>query len=127
MKITRHESDFGGFSDSVVVESPGRWIHVSGQVGLGDDGKVVSGGMYPETLATLDQVGRALGNAGASLSDVVRINAYLTDLDAYPEFSRARSERFGETMPASAAVQVSGLLLGAQVEIDALAFVPSPE
>lgn len=124
MTITRNPSDLGGFADSVVVELPGgRWIHVSGAVGLGTDGKLVEGGMYAETLATLDYVAGSLERAGATLADVIRINAYLTDLGAYAEFSKARSEKFGETLPASAAVGVAGLLLGAQVEVDAVAYV----
>jgi 2-iminobutanoate/2-iminopropanoate deaminase len=54
---------------------------------------------------------------------VVRITVYLTGLDDYAEFSRVRAERFGDSLPASAAVQVAGLLLGALVEIEAVAFV----
>ena len=42
----------------------------------------------------------------------------------YAEYSRVRGERFGKNLPASAAVQVAGLLQGALIEIDAVAFIP---
>lgn len=93
-------------------------------IGFGDDGKVVSGGIAAETEATFAAIERILAKAGAGLQDIVRVGVFMTDLDEYGEFSRVRAERFGDTPPASAAVQVAGLLLGARIEIDAVAFVP---
>lgn len=123
-QIERFPSAFASFSDVVAVEGAGRWLHVSGQVGMDAEQKV-EGDLAAQTHATLDHVERALGLAGADLSHVVRITVYLTSLDDYGDFSRVRAERFGEHLPASAAVQVAGLLLGALVEIDAVAFVPA--
>jgi 2-iminobutanoate/2-iminopropanoate deaminase len=114
-----------GFSDAVTAVGPGRLIHVSGNVGFGADGKVVSGGMGAEARATLDNIERTLQQAGASMSDVVKINAFVTSLEEYADYALARAERFGEQLPASATVQVAGLLVGAHIEIDAVAFVPS--
>ncbi len=113
-----------GFSDAVSAVGPGRLIHVSGNVGFGPDGKVVSGGMAAEARATFDNIERTLEELGASLADVVKINAFITSLDEYAEYAEVRSERFGETLPASATVQVAGLLVGAHLEIDAVAFLP---
>jgi enamine deaminase RidA (YjgF/YER057c/UK114 family) len=58
------------------------------------------------------------------MSHVVKINAFVTSLDEYPAYAEARAERFGDQLPASATVQVAGLLVGAHIEIDAVAFVP---
>ena len=41
----------------------------------------------------------------------------------YAEFSKVRGEVFLDTPPTSTAVQVAGLLLGARIEIDAVAFI----
>jgi len=123
MSIERVPSDFASYSDVVAVDGPGRWIHVSGQVGMDADGRV-EGDLAAQTHATLDHIERALGKVGASLSDVVKITVYLTRLDDYASFSKVRAERFGDSLPSSAAVQVAGLLLGAEIEIDAVAFVP---
>jgi 2-iminobutanoate/2-iminopropanoate deaminase len=114
-----------GFSDAVTAVGPGRLIHVSGSVGFGADGTVVAGGMGAEARATFDNIERTLQQAGASMSDVVKINAFVTSLDDYSDYALARAERFGEQLPASATVQVAGLLVGAHIEIDAVAFVPA--
>ncbi|HSZ06447.1 MAG TPA: RidA family protein [Solirubrobacteraceae bacterium] len=113
-----------GFSDAVTAVGAGRLIHVAGNVGFGPDGKVVAGGMGAEARATFDNIERTLQAAGADISHVVKINAYVTSLEEYPAYAQARAERFGELLPASATVQVAGLLAGAHIEIDAVAFVP---
>jgi 2-iminobutanoate/2-iminopropanoate deaminase len=113
-----------GFSDAVASVGPGRLIHVSGNVGFGPDGTVVAGGMGAEARATFDNIERTLARLGASMSDVVKVNAFVTSLEDYPEYAQARAERFGEQLPASATVQVAGLLVGAHIEIDAVAWVP---
>lgn len=122
MSIERIPSDFASYSDAVVVSGPGRWIQVAGQVGMDADGKV-EGDLAAQTHATLDNVEKVLAKVGADLSDVVKIVVYLTSLDDYASFSAVRAERFGDVLPASAAVQVAGLLLDAEIEIEALAFV----
>jgi 2-iminobutanoate/2-iminopropanoate deaminase len=113
-----------GFSDAVSAVGPGRLIHVAGNVGFGEDGTVVPGGMGAESRATFDNIERTLEAVGADMSHVVKINAFVTSLDDYGEYAAARAERFGSKLPASATVQVAGLLVGAQIEIDAVAFVP---
>lgn len=125
MTVERYPSDFAKFSDAVSVEGPGRWIHVSGQVGFDEEMKLVEGGLAAETNATFDCIERALAKAGADLSHVIRITVFMTELSDYADFSRVRAERFGEDVPASAAVGVAALLVGAAIEIDAVAFVPS--
>jgi 2-iminobutanoate/2-iminopropanoate deaminase len=113
-----------GFSDAATAVGPGRLIHVSGNVGFGADGKVVDGGLGAEARATFDNIERTLEQCGARMSDIVKINAFVTSLEDYGEYAQARAERFGSQLPASATVQVAGLLVGAHIEIDAVAFVP---
>jgi enamine deaminase RidA (YjgF/YER057c/UK114 family) len=112
-----------GFADAVIIDTPGREIHVSGNVGFGDDGVVVAGGMEAEARATFANIERVLAAAGATLQDVVKITTFVTDLGAYADYAKVRSEVFGDRLPASSTVQVAGLLVGAQIEIEAVAFV----
>jgi 2-iminobutanoate/2-iminopropanoate deaminase len=122
--IDRTPSAIGwSFSDVVSVSGPGRWLHVSGQVAFDENGEV-HGSVGEQAHGCFDQIAAVLAGAGAGLGHVVRITAYLTDLTDYAEFSAARAERFGSNLPASSAVQVAGLLVGAAVEVDAVAFVP---
>jgi reactive intermediate/imine deaminase len=121
----RLASTFAPYSDGVAVSSTGTWVHVSGQVGMNDDHMLVEGGLAAETTAAFDRIERILGHFGAELSHVVKMTVFLTSLDRYAEFAKVRAERFAGEVPASAAVQVAGLMLGATVEIDAVAFVPA--
>ncbi len=113
-----------GFADAVTTSGAGRTIYVSGNVGFGADGKVVDGGMGAEAAATFDNIERVLEQAGADFSQIVKINAFITNLDEYGDYAAVREQRFGDKLPASATVQVAGLLVGAHIEIDAVAFVP---
>jgi 2-iminobutanoate/2-iminopropanoate deaminase len=64
-----------------------------------------------------------LERSGAGMNDVVRITPYLTDLADYPVYPKARGAAFAGAAPASATVQVAGLLVNARLEIDAIAVV----
>jgi len=105
------------FSKAVVVSGAGRTVYVSGHLAPGRS-------MAEQTNGCFDQIESALKAVGGSLANVVRITAWLTSLNEYTEYSRVRGERFGANLPASAAVQVAGLLQGALIEIDAVAFIP---
>lgn len=105
------------FSKAVAVSGAGRTVYVSGHIAPGRS-------MAEQTNGCFDQIEAALRAVGGSLEHVVRITAWLTSLDEYAEYARVRGERFGANLPASAAVQVAGLLQGALIEIDAVAFIP---
>ena len=110
-------SGSASYSKAVVVSGPGRTVYVSG-------GLSPKGSMAEQANACIDQIESTLRAVGGSLEHVVRITAWLTRLDEYSEYNRVRGERFGANLPASAAVQVAGLLQGALIEIDAVAFIP---
>ena len=105
------------FSKAVEVSGAGRTVYVSGNLAPGAT-------LAEQTNGCFDRIEEALRAAGGSLEHVVRITAWLTRLDEYREYNRVRGERFGKHLPASAAVQVAGLLQGALIEIDAVAFIP---
>ena len=105
------------FSKAVAVSGAGRTVYVSGNI-------TPKGSMAEQANGCIDQIESALRAVGGTLDHVVRITAWLTALDEYGEYNRVRGERFGAHLPASAAVQVAGLLRGALIEIDAIAFIP---
>lgn len=112
------------FSDAVSIEM-GEFttIQVSGQVGNDASGKVTAADFDAEAALCFANVAKVLEKAGAGLADVVRITAYLTSLADYPAYSKARGAAFPTNPPASATVQVAGLLASARLEIDAVAIV----
>jgi 2-iminobutanoate/2-iminopropanoate deaminase len=113
-----------GYSGAVSIGGDGRWVLVSGHIGLGADGDVVTGGMAAEARATFAGIARTLATCGGTLAHVVKIVAYVTELESYAEYAAVRSEVFGAQLPASSTVQVAGLLAGARIELEAVAFVP---
>jgi len=113
------------FSDGLRIAIPGgAWIFVSGQIGMpmqATDPKPDS--FEDEIRICFARIAKTLAQFGVGLESVVNIKTYLTDLAPYAEFSRVRAELFPANPPTSTAVQVAGLLLGARIEIDAIAFV----
>lgn len=122
-----HNERDRGFSAAVVVPlGPKSMIFVSGEVGRDASGSIVKGGFEAEARQCFANIRHALERAGAGFGDVVRITAYLKDLADYPIYAKVRTETFGADWPASASVGVSDLLLGAKLEVDAVAVVGAP-
>jgi 2-iminobutanoate/2-iminopropanoate deaminase len=116
-----------GFSAAVSVPLGTKsLLFVSGEVGRDASGSIVPGGFEAEARQCFANIKYALERGGAGFEDVVRITAYLTDLADYPAYAKIRTEVFGKHWPASATVGVNGLLLGAKLEVDAIAAVAVP-
>jgi len=63
--------------------------------------------------------------AGGTLNNMAKLNIFLVDLGQFATVNQVMSEYFAEPYPARAAVQVSALPRGAQIEIDGIMEVPS--
>jgi 2-iminobutanoate/2-iminopropanoate deaminase len=123
LRRIQHERD-RGFSAAVVVPlGPKSLVFVSGEIGRDSSGAIVKGGFEAEARQCFANIKHALERAGATTQDVVRITAYLKDLADYPSYAKVRTEIFGADWPASATVAVADLLLGAKLEVDAVAAV----
>jgi enamine deaminase RidA (YjgF/YER057c/UK114 family) len=109
------------FSESAQISGPGTLVFISGHVG--SDAEPKPSDFRAEVKACFARISGALRRVGADWKDVARIDAYLTDLSAYETYADIRGEIFQETPPASTAVQVAGLLSGATIEINAIAFL----
>ena len=70
----------------------------------------------------LDNLRAVLAAAGLGFEHVVRTTIFLTDLSKFPQVNQTYARRFPSAAPARATVQVAALPLGAQVEIDAVAW-----
>ena len=102
----------------------GDFIIVSGQGGV-KDGAIVEGGVTAQTVQTMANVEARLGDAGATLQDVVKTLCFLTDMGTFAEFNAAYADAFGEHRPARSTVEVSALPGGMAVEVEAWAYKPA--
>jgi 2-iminobutanoate/2-iminopropanoate deaminase len=103
----------------------GDWLISSGQIGL-KDGVIVTGGVDGELRQAIANLEGLLVSEGATLTDVVKTTVFLRHMSDYLPMNDAYVECFGEHRPARSAVGVAELPLGALVEIEAWAHVPSP-
>jgi enamine deaminase RidA (YjgF/YER057c/UK114 family) len=114
------------YSQVVVVEAGGcKQIFIAGQTPRDRDGNCVGKG---DMRAQIAQVGAnikdALEAAGATLADIVKTTAYVTDMDEYFKHQDMRMRFFGEALPTSTTVQVTRLSRPEfMVEIEAFAIV----
>jgi 2-iminobutanoate/2-iminopropanoate deaminase len=102
----------------------GEWLVCSGQVAL-RDGKLLEGGVAEQTAQCMVNVRALLESHGARLEQVVKTTVFLTDIADYAEMNAAYIEALGDHRPARSAVAVSGLPIGARVEIEAWAYLGS--
>jgi len=102
----------------------GDLVFVSGMVGFGDDGKIVAGGIGPETRQTFRSIEAILTRAGCTLDDVLKVSVILTDANDFPAFNAAYREIFPKDPPARVSM-VAQLTIDARIEVDVIAGVKS--
>jgi enamine deaminase RidA (YjgF/YER057c/UK114 family) len=117
-----------GYADGLLVPT-GRTLYISGQIGWDRDGRIVSGDFATQFLQALDNVITVVRTAGGGTEHIVKLLAFVTDLDAYRQATRAIGEgwraRMGKRYPAMSLVKIGGLLEpGALVEIEGVAMFP---
>lgn len=99
----------------------GNTVYLSGQIPLDPTSMQLCS---EEIRLQIDQVIKNLAAvceaAGGSLANIVKLNVYLTDLIHFPLINEAMTHYFTEPFPARAAIGVSALPRGAQVEMDAI-------
>lgn len=113
----------GPYSQGVAMDG---WVWTSGQVALDPvTGTMVGADAAAQADQALANVKAILQAAGTGLDSVVRATVYLTDMDDFSAVNAVYTRYFPGDYPARACVQVSRLPLGALVEIDAIARIPS--
>jgi 2-iminobutanoate/2-iminopropanoate deaminase len=107
------------FSSAVRV---GDVMYLSGQIGIGPDGKL------PETFdgqakQTMENIGAVLKARGLGWGDVFKCTVMIADMKNWPEFNAVYVPYFSAgKLPARSAFGASGLALGAQLEVECLAY-----
>ncbi|MEU4842468.1 RidA family protein [Nocardia testacea] len=122
-------------SDNYLAEPLGPYSHAqvggglifcAGQLALDPETSEPLAGLSVEeqTAMVLTNLETVLRHYGATLDDVLRTTVYLDSLDDYAAMNSSYRAAFGEHRPARATFEVSALLGGLAVEIDAVAVAP---
>ncbi|WP_399891705.1 RidA family protein [Streptomyces sp. BBFR51] len=109
-----------------VVLGTGRFVAVSGQLALDEDGRVVGeADAGAQARQVFENLRRCLAAAGASFDDVVKLTFFVTDMAHMAAIRAARAEHIpDDRLPAASAVQVAALVRPEfLMEIEAFAVV----
>ncbi|MFD4343963.1 RidA family protein [Streptomyces coelicoflavus] len=109
-----------------VVLGTGRFVAVSGQLALDEDGEVVGeGDPTAQARQVFENLRRCLASAGATFDDVVKLTFFVTDTAHMGAIRAARAEHIpDDRLPAASAVQVAALVRPEfLMEIEAFAVV----
>ena len=105
----------GVYSQAIQV---GNTLYLSGQIGLIPESRELAGDdLESQTHQTLSNIKAVLEAADFTLSDVVKAQVFLDDMDDYQAFNDIYIQYFPEHPPARAVVEVSRIPLDAKVEI----------
>lgn len=112
---------FAAYAHGIEVPAGSRLVFCSGQLGIGADAVVPEGAEAQATLC-FKAIGAILAEAGMSLADLVRLNAYVTGREHLAGYMAARDRFVTAPPPASTLMIVSGFTRPAfVVEVEAVA------
>lgn len=112
-------SPIGAYSQGLRA---GDFLFVSGQGPLDPaTGKIVGETIEEQTRRVLENIKAILEAGGASMADVVKVSAHLSDLKDFDRYNKVYSTYFPDPKPTR--TTVGSQLLGILVEIDAIAYV----
>lgn len=106
----------GTYSQAVKV---GSTVYLSGQIPLiPETMEMVEGDIKQQIHRVFKNLQAVANAAGGDLSDIVKLNIFLTDLSNFPQVNEVMAEYFQQPYPARAAIGVSALPKDAGVEMD---------
>ena len=108
----------GPFSRAVRV---GELLFLAGQIGTDASGRLVPGGIEPETRQTMENIRTELRRNGLGMDRVAKCTVFLADMSEWGRMNAVYATFFPGTKPARSAAGASGLALGARVEIECIA------
>jgi 2-iminobutanoate/2-iminopropanoate deaminase len=106
------------FSNGMVV---GNTLYIAGHEGEDAAGKLVPGGITPETKAALENIEKVVKAAGFELKDIVSVTVYLADIHDFAEMNTVYKSFIPDPKPVRATIQAAALVGNARIEISAIA------
>ena len=110
----------GPFSEAVRADDI---VFLSGALGTDSTGRLVPGGIGPETKQALENIKATLERYGLSMDRVVKCTAMLADIAEWPAMNVVYASYFPGPKPARSAFATNGLVRGARIELECIAAV----
>jgi len=88
---------------SQIVKANG-FLFVAGQMGVDENTRLAGEDIESQTALALENMKTQLAAAGASLRDVVKVNAWITDAADFAGYNKIYAQVFGKPFPARATV-----------------------
>ena len=112
----------GPYNQAVMVKNT---LYISGQVALNPiNNELIQGSIDEESHQIMKNIESILKEAGLDFKNVVRSKIYLTDMSNFSKVNEVYGSYFEKGYePARTTIEVSGLPLGVDVEIDMIAVV----
>ena len=118
--LTTNPQSTAPFSPAVKV---GNMLYLAGQLGT-DHGKLVAGGIGPETKQALTNIKTVVEANGSDMEHVVKCTVFLADIKEWPAMNDVYRTMFtAGKFPARSAFGTTGLALDARTEIECIAVV----
>ena len=118
IKTAAAPAAIGTYSQAVRA---GGTVYLSGQIPLDPATmELVGESVEAQIRQVFDNLSAVAQAAGGSLSDVVKLTVYLTDLGNFAAVNEIMATYFSEPYPARAAIGIAALPRAAAVEIDAI-------
>lgn len=110
----------GPYSQAVAVSTGRRTVFLSGQIGLEPaTGELVSENFDAQVRQSLANMEAVIVEAGGTLSNIVKLNLFLTDLSKFAAANAIMAELIPQPFPARSTIGVLSLPKGAQFEVEA--------
>ena len=120
VKTDKAPAAIGTYSQAIKVRAD-MLTFVSGQIPIDPtSGELIGGDFGEQAHQAFINLRAIIEESGGRMSNCVKINAYLTDLENFAEFNKVMAHYFAEPFPARAAVGVSSLPKNSLVEIEAI-------
>lgn len=115
-----HRRAASPFSRAVRV---GDVYYLSGQIGMGPDGKMPEG-IEAQARQTMENIAEVLHSLGTDIRAVFKCTVMLRDMSQWRDFNAVYLTYFDpERLPARSAFGASGLAAGALLELECCAYV----
>jgi reactive intermediate/imine deaminase len=110
-----------GYAHAIQIDNT---IYISGQIPLDQEMHVVGkNDIAVQTERVYENLKKVIEEAGGSMSNIVMLNIYCTDLEGYDKKTRhLRKKYFGDYYPATTAIEVKRLYRpDFMIEVEAIA------